>query len=313
MSKLNINISPHIYSPVDTACLMKDVVIALIPAIIASVYFFRLAAVFVISTSVVTCVMTEFILQKLKKRKIKINDYSAVITGILLAMVLPPAIPLWMVVIGGIFAIALGKEIFGGLGCNIFNPALLARAFLMAAFPIALTTWQMPFTLDTVTSATPLGLAKFSHVITSYKDLFIGNVSGSLGETSALAILIGGIYLLYKKVIDYRIPLAYTAVVLIFSGILYTISPERNTPPLFNILAGGFMIGAFFMATDLVTTPVTKIGRLVFGSGCGVITIIIRIWGGLPEGVMYSILVMNSVTPLINKVTKGHRYGATGK
>ncbi len=309
MKKLIINASPHVASPIDTRFMMKGVIKALIPAIIASFYFFRIQAVSVIVVTVVGCVITEYLFQKWQGREVCIGDYSAVVTGLLLAMILPPAIPLWMAFLGGVFATAMGKEIFGGLGNNIFNPALLARAFLMAAFPIALTTWTTPVTLEAMTTATPLGLAKFNHVFTDSVPMFMGNIGGSLGETSAIALLIGFVYLLWKKIIDYRIPVAYAVTLLCFSGITYAISPDKFYPPVFCLFAGGFLIGAIFMATDPVTTPVTKKGRWVFGIGCGLITMTIRLWGGLPEGVMYSILFMNAFTPLINRVTRPRRYG----
>lgn len=312
MKELHISASPHIVSNVDTRYMMKSVIIALVPAVIASLYFFRFSGFLLLSVSVASCVLTEYVLQNIRKRKIRVDDHSAVVTGLLLAMVLPPTIPLWMAFLGGLFAITMGKELFGGIGMNIFNPALLARAFLMAAFPIELTTWVKPFTLDAVTTATPLGLAKFSHVLTPYWDLFIGSVPGSLGETSALALVIGGGYLLYKKVIDYRIPAAYTISLVVFSGLVNIFMPGKTFSPLFHILAGGFLIGALFMATDPVTTPITKKGRWVFGAGCGILTMIIRLWGGLPEGVMFAILLMNAFTPLINRITKDRRYG-TGK
>ncbi len=312
MKKLEISFSPHIASPVDTRYMMTGVIKALVPVIIASIYFFRWRAVSVILTSVVASVLTEYAMQKLRHRKICINDHSAVVTGLLLALVLPPTIPLWMVFLGGVFAIGMGKELFGGLGHNIFNPALLARAFLMAAFPAALTTWVEPFTLDAVTTATPLGLAKFSHVAAPYADLFFGNVSGSLGETSALAILAGFVYLLYKRIIDYRTPVAYAVTLAVFSGSMHLILPDNVFSPLFYLLSGGFLIGSVFMATDPVTSPVTKKGRWIYGIICGFVTMTIRIWGGLPEGVMYSILFMNAFTPVINRITKPKRYG-TGK
>jgi electron transport complex protein RnfD len=309
MRRLTIGISPHIYSPVDTRYMMKAVVIALIPAASAALWFFRWKAFAVIAVSVAGCLVAEYLLQRLRKRKICINDYSSLVTGMLLALVLPPAIPLWMAFLGGVFAVAFGKEIFGGLGHNIFNPALLSRAFLMAAFPVALTTWSHPITLDAVTTATPLGLAKFDHVMTGYAPLFFGNVGGCIGETSALALLIGFVYLLQKKVIDYRIPAAYIATVFILAAVLYFTSPEKYMPPLFHILAGGLLIGAIFMATDPVTSPVTQKGRWIFGAGCGIITMIIRIWGGLPEGVMYSILFMNACTPIIDRIARPRRFG----
>ena len=309
MTKI-ISSSPHIFTTTDTRDMMKKVIISLGPAIIASLYFFRWRGLGVIITAVAGCVITEYALQKLRGRKISVGDYSSVLTGILLALVLPPTLPLWMTFIGAVFAIALGKEIFGGIGNNIFNPALLARAFLMAAFPVALTTWVKPITLDAMTMATPLGIAKFEHHGTAYLSLFVGNIGGCLGETSAIALLIGFVYLLYYKVIDYRIPLAYMGTVFVFASIMYIVSPETSQPPLFHILAGGLLIGAIFMATDPVTSPVTPKGRWIFGVGCGLITMIIRIWGGLPEGVMYSILLMNAVTPLVNRITRPKRFGA---
>ena len=243
------------------------------------------------------------------KKKVTINDYSAFLTGILLALVLPPAIPFWACIVGSFVSIILAKQIFGGLGLNIFNPALLGRAFLMAAFPTYLTTWTNPITLDAVTTATPLGLFKFEHVITSNMNLFLGNIPGSLGETSAIALLIGALYLFLKKVIDYRISFAYILTVILISQTTHLINPQNYAPLGFHIFAGGLMIGAFFMATDPVTSPYTKKGRWIFGIGCGIITMVIRLWGGLPEGVMYSILLMNAVTPLINKATRPKRYG----
>jgi electron transport complex protein RnfD len=311
MKRLTINVSPHVFSPMDTRYMMKGVVKALIPVILAGLYFFRWRALGLMFVSTATCVVTEYALQKMRGKQVKVGDFSAVVTGLLLALVLPPAIPLWMVVLGGVFAIALGKEIFGGLGYNVFNPALLARAFLMAAFPVALTTWIQPITLDAVTTATPLGLAKFEHGVTPYLSLFLGNVSGSLGETSALALLLGLGYLLYQKIIDYRIPVAYIGTVIVFAGVMHIVNPGKVMPPLFYVLAGGLLIGAIFMATDPVTSPVTAKGRWIFGIGCGLITMTIRIWGGLPEGVMYSILLMNSVTPLINRIAKPRRFGVT--
>ncbi|MDD5634133.1 MAG: RnfABCDGE type electron transport complex subunit D [Candidatus Omnitrophica bacterium] len=310
MKEIKLDVSPHIYSSQDTRRMMKGVIVALVPNIFASLYFFRWKAFFVMLVAVVSCALTEYTIQRIRKKNIELSDHSFLVTALLYAMVLPPALPLWMVFLGGVFAIIFGKEIFGGLGCNIFNPALMARAFLMAAFPVALTTWAAPITLDAVTSATPLGLAKFEHVITPYTPLFIGNVAGSIGETSALALLLGFVYLLYKKIIDYRVPLAYVGTVVVFASVCYIINPVVYAPPLFHVLAGGLLIGAIFMATDPVTSPVTKKGRWVFGAGCGVLTMVIRNWGGLPEGVMYAILLMNAVTPLINRMTRPRRFGA---
>ncbi len=309
MKKLSINISPHIFSPVDTRYMMKGVFLALIPAVGASIFFFRMQAISLLIVSAFGATLTELVLQKLRGRKVRINDYSAFLTGVLLALVLPPSLPLWMAFLGSVFAVALGKEVFGGLGCNIFNPALLARAFLMATFPVHLTTWSNPVGVDTVTAATPLALAKFEHIIAPYLNLIEGNVSGSLGETSAIALLIGLVFLLRKKIIDHRIPAAFIGTVAVFSTITHLVAPGTFSSPIANVLSGGLLLGAIFMATDPVTSPVTVKGRWIFGIGCGLITMLIRIWGGLPEGVMYSILLMNALTPLINRASRPKRFG----
>lgn len=308
--KFYISSSPHIVSNRTTNRMMKDTVIALIPAVIASIYFFRFRAAILILISCISCILCEALIQVAMKKEITVNDWSAAVTGILFAMVMPPGTPLWMVILGAIIAIGLGKQLFGGLGANIFNPALLARAFLMAAFPVYLTRWNEPFTLDAVTQATPLGLAKFGHSFPGgITGLFIGNIPGSLGETSAIALIAGGVYLLAKKVIDWRIPSGYIGAVFIISFLFNLIFPEQYTGALFHIFAGGLILGAFFMATDPVTSPVTKSGRWVFGIGCGIITMVIRYWSGLPEGVMYSILLMNALTPILNKITRPRRFG----
>ncbi len=309
MKRLTIGVSPHIFSPVDTTYLMKSVIKALLPALAAGVYFFRWQAVGLVIASVSGCLLAEVLSRKLRKKPIEMGNYSSLLTGMLLAMILPPSLPLWMAFLGGVVAIALGREIFGGLGSNVFNPALLARAFLMAAFPVALTTWIRPITLDAVTTATPLGLAKFGGETPALGLLAWGRIGGCMGETSALALLAGIAYLLYVKVIDYRIPTAYLGTVMVFAGITRFISPAVYMGPMFHLLAGGLLLGAGFMATDPVTSPVTARGRWVFGVGCGLITMTIRLWGGLPEGVMYSILLMNAATPLINRMTRPKRYG----
>jgi electron transport complex protein RnfD len=312
MKEENLYISPgpHIYSKESFSHMMKDAIIALMPAIFASVYFFRMKAIILILVSVASCVVFDAIIQLLMKRKITVFDCSAVVTGILFAMIMPPTLPIWACILGSLVAIGLAKQLFGGLGLNIFNPALLGRAFLMAAFPTFMTRWNLPVSLDAVTEATPLGLVKFENNLNmNYGDLFIGNVSGSLGETSSLALIIGGLYLLVKKTIDWRIPLAYISTAFIIGFIANLISPDVYAGGLFHILAGGLLIGAIYMATDPVTRPITKTGRWIFGIGCGVITMVIRLWGGLPEGVMYSILLMNAITPLLNRMTPPRRYG----
>jgi electron transport complex protein RnfD len=266
--------------------------------------------VIVLSVSVVSCVIFEAAFRLLMKKQIAVKDLSAVVTGVLLALVMPPSLPVWACVLGSLVAIGLAKELFGGLGYNIFNPALLGRAFLMAAFPAYLTRWTSPITLDAVTTATPLGLVKFEQNLTvNYWDLFTGNIPGSLGETSAAMLMLGGIYLLIRKAIDWRIPLSYIATVVATGAVANAIAPGTFPTALFHVLAGGLLIGAIFMATDPVTSPITRSGRWLFGVGCGVITMVIRLWGGLPEGVMYSILLMNALTPIINRTTRPRRYG----
>ncbi len=306
---LTISSSPHILGKLTVPGIMWGVSIALLPAVIASLILFKLLALKVIITCIVSSCLVEALAQKIRKRPITIKDGSAVLTGLLLTMVLPPASPVWMCMLGSLVAIGLGKQLFGGLGFNIFNPALLSRAFLMAAFPTILTKWIAPFTLDAVTQATPLGLAKFEHIATPYMDLFLGNVTGSLGETSAIALLIGGGYLLIKKYADWRIPLSFLITSAIFASILHMLNPALYPDALMHILSGGMLIGALFMATDPVTSPVTKKGRWVFGIGCGILVIVMRIWSGLPEGVMYAILLMNGITPLINKYSRQKRFG----
>ncbi len=306
---LIISSSPHALNSASVSNIMWGVTIALIPIAIASVIFFKLLAVWLITTCLLSCIATEIICQKIRKKAITVLDGSAVVTGLLLALVLPPAIPLWQASLGSVIAIGLGKQLFGGIGFNIFNPALLGRAFLMASFPAFLTRWTNPFTLDAVTGATPLGLMKFEHVQTPYLDLLLGNIPGSLGEASALAILIGGAYLFIKRYADWRAPLSFLFTAGLLSWIMYLSDPSSFATPLFQVLSGGMLLGAIFMATDPVTSPVTKKGRWIFGIGCGVFAIIIRTWSGLPEGVMYSILLMNSITPLLNKYTRPKRFG----
>ncbi|GAA0721949.1 RnfABCDGE type electron transport complex subunit D [Clostridium malenominatum] len=295
-----VSSSPHIRVKETTKSIMRDVVIALLPATFASVYFFKLQALLVILISVLSCVGAEYIWQKATKRKVTVGDLSAVVTGLLLAFNLPPAVPLWIPVVGGFFAIIIAKQFFGGLGQNIVNPALVARAFLLASWPTAMTTW----TLDGVTTATPLAALKAGTQAPALMDVFIGNVGGCIGETSALALIIGGVYLLAKRVIDWRIPVSFigtTLVITAFAG--------RAGNPLYELFAGGLMLGAFFMATDYATSPITPIGRLIFGVGCGVITSVIRILGGYPEGVSYSILIMNLFVPLIERWTTPKIFG----
>ncbi|MDP8253120.1 MAG: RnfABCDGE type electron transport complex subunit D [Candidatus Kaelpia aquatica] len=312
-NRLIISGSPHIKGALGLRFMMWNVVIALIPVIAVSIYFFRFNALRIMAVSLVASLIAEALFLKLRRKEIDFLDGSTVITALLFALILPPSLPSWMVALGAIFAIIFGKGVFGGLGYNVFNPALIGRAFLQASYPIAMTSYSYPFgykgSLDAVTAATPLGLAKFNEVYLSLRSLFWGNIPGSLGETCAFAIILGGIYLLSMRVIDYRIPLSGLLSFSFISGVFYLINPAKFSSPLFGILGGGFLIGLFFMATDPVTTPLTKRGKCIFGLGVGSLVFLIRSFSGLPEGVMYSILIMNAVTPLINRTTLSRRFG----
>ncbi len=308
-NKLIQNTSPHIFKDITVNKIMWFVAIALLPAVISSIYFFGLNALWVIIASVSAALITEIIIQASSNKEITINDGSAFVTGLLLALVLPSTVPLWVPVLGSIFAVAIAKHAFGGIGFNIFNPALAGRAFIIASWPALVSKYITP---DGVTSATPLTILKmqgqealtqsFGTTSALYQKLFVGNVAGAIGETSALALLFGAAFLFYKKIIDWRIPTLYIGTVFILSLIF-------GRDPTFSILAGGILIGAFFMATDPVTSPTTRNGRLIFGFGCGFLTVIIRIFSGLPEGVMYSILLMNAFTPLIDRYTIPKPFG----
>jgi electron transport complex protein RnfD len=297
--ELIISINPHIKDNRNVSKIMWAVVIALLPTTIAGIYFFKFNALWVILLSVAAAIGTEYLICRLSKKKNTISDGSAVITGLLLALILPPGVPLWVPVFGAIFAISIGKMVFGGLGHNIFNPALVGRVFLAASFPNIMTTWILP---DGVTGATPLGLLKLEGIKTSYMQLFLGNVGGSIGETSAIALLVGAAFLFYMKIIDWRIPATYIGTIALGALIF-------GQDPLFHILAGGLLIGALFMATDYVTSPLSKNGKLIFGFGCGFLTIILRLFSGYPEGVMFAILLMNTATPLIDRFTKTKSFG----
>jgi len=304
--------SPHFRDKDSVSKIMYTVVLSLILPVIASVYFFRWRAVLIYITCVVTCLITEAVFLKIRKKDMSsLWDGSAIITGLLLAMVLPPSLSLELVIIGSVMAIALGKQVFGGLGYNIFNPALVGRAFLQIAFPVAMTTWIPPVTLkvNTATFATPLGNLKFLTSITEgsltpLKDLFWGNVGGCLGETSSVALLLGALFLISRKVIDWRIPVGIIGALVVFTGIFWLASPQNYASPVFHILAGGFLIGAFYMATDMVTSPITPLGSWIYALGIGLLIGLIRLFGGFPEGVMFSILFMNTFVPLLNRYTR---------
>ena len=299
--------APHSKDKASVPRLMYDVIIALLPASIAGVVFFGLRALGLIVICVITAIAAEYTLNRLMKKEITIGDGSAAITGLLLALCISPALPFYAAIFGTIFAIVVGKQLFGGLGFNIFNPALVGRAFLVAAFPVAFANmWVAPFVynVETITSATPLVLMKFDHQLTPYWQLFVGNVAGCIGETSAFLILLGGIYLLWRGVINWRIPASYLGTVVLLGGFFWLINPAKYPDPLFHLLAGGLMLGAWFMATDLVTSPLTRKGMWIFGAGAGVLLVIIRLFSGLPGGVMFSILIMNAFVPLINRYTR---------
>lgn len=309
---LEITSAPHLKTKIKTSKIMKDVLIALLPAIGAAIYFFGLAAVILIANCAITALITERAINIFRKQTSTLSDYSALVTGVLIALILPAQIKWYGATLGVVFAILVGKHLFGGLGSNIFNPALLGRAFLAAAYPKMLTTYIEPERVNAITEATPLMLQKFSNQTTDLSKLFIGNVSGSLGETSAICLLLGGIYLLLRKSADWKIPLSLLVSLATVSVIGYLAKPSLGSP-IFHLFAGGLLIGAFFMATDPVTTPVTKKGRFIFGTVCGVLIMIIRYFSNLPEGVMYSILFMNAVTPLINRYTKPKSFGRKNK
>lgn len=307
-SKLIVSSSPHIRSNESINKIMRDVVIALIPATIAGIYYFRLGAVRVIFFAILAAVLTEALIQKLTKRPVTINDWSAVLTGLLLAFNIPASAPWWIPVIGSIFAIAIVKQAFGGLGNNFMNPALAARALLLASWPVEMTNWVTPGP-DAVSTATPLAIigGEAGNVAQpSLFDLLIGNHGGCIGETSAILLIIGGIYLLYRKVITPRIPVIYIATVAVLTFILGGFSTHFM---LYQVLAGGLMIGAIYMATDYASSPVTPKGQVIYALGCGIITTVIRLYGGYPEGVSYSILLMNVAAPLIDKYTSPRVFG----
>lgn len=302
---LLISHSPHIWNRFSTSKIMYIFLATLIFPAAAAIYFFGLRAFWIIAASTVSAVFIEFIIKKARKKKF-IMDGSALITGVLLALTLPPRIPIWMVVIGSAFSIAIAKEAFGGIGYNIFNPALAGRAFLAICFPAEMTRWYMPqnFGVDAVTSATPLSdsfVYEGSRIVL-YKNMFFGNTGGSIGETSALLIIAAFIFLIILRIIDWKVPFIFIATVAIFSLIW-------GDDVLFQVLAGGLMFGAVFMATDYVTTPVTNLGRAIFAVGCGLITFVIRKFGAMPEGVCFSILIMNGFMPLIDRYVKPKPFG----
>jgi len=301
-----VTASPHLKARATTPEIMWTVVGSLLPIVGAAVYFFGISALLVVIASTAGAVVTEAAFGTRRT----LFDGSGTITGILLGLTLPPGLPLWMAFLGGAVAIALGKTIFGGLGYNIFNPALLGRAFLQAAFPLPMTTWRAP--ADIVTAATPLGAFKFEHIETPVTQLMLGTTGGSLGETADLVILACGAFLAWKRFLNWRTPASILGTVALMSFVLHRID-TKYPDPLFMLFSGGLMLGAVFMATDMVTSPVTNKGRWIFGFGVGVLVVTIRVWGGLPEGVMYSILLMNAIVPFINRSTQPRVFGTLRK
>ena len=316
-----IQSSPHLREKDSVPKIMYSVIISLLPAAFASIYFFRVQAAILLLSCIAASLITEALFLWLRKMAFhSLLDGSAVITGSLLAMTLPPSLPLEFAIIGAVVAIGIGKQVFGGLGHNIFNPALVGRAFLQTAFPVAMTTWTPPvmITVNTVTFATPLGNLKFQDAVsqgtlTSLKELFWGNVGGCLGETSAIALIIGGLYLLFRRSIDWRIPVGIVLSLSLFTGIFWLANPGKYASPLFHVLAGGLMIGAFFMATDMVTSPISPLGAWVYALGIGLVIGLIRLFGGYAEGVMYSILFMNAFVPLLNRYARPRILGERRK
>ncbi|NCD40460.1 MAG: RnfABCDGE type electron transport complex subunit D [Bacteroidia bacterium] len=330
MSILKVSGSPHIHGDQSVSKIMLGVNIALLPAVLVSLYFFGLGALKVLVIAIASCVLFEYLIQKyLIKGENTTGDFSALLTGVLLALNVPSGLPWYMVIIGALVAIGMGKMSFGGIGKNIFNPALVGRVFLLISFPVQMTTWPKAMVsrsslffngidqslLDSVTGPTPLGQLAEHGVIAQpdYISYLMGSMGGSLGEISAIALLIGGLFMLFRKIITWEIPLAFLGSAALLSGIFWLIDPSSYADPLFHLLTGGMLLGAIFMATDMVTSPMSRAGQIVFGIGGGVLTILIRIWGAYPEGVSFAILIMNAFVPLIDKAFKPKLFGEVVK
>ena len=319
MEKLLVSPSPHLHTKTSTKSLMRDVVIAMMPAVIVSVLFYGWSELLVLGVSVASCVLLEYLITKfLLKKPCTVCDMSAVVTGVLLALNLPATTPWWVVFIGAVVAIGVAKMTFGGLGQNLFNPAIVGRVFLLISFPTYMTDWTRPQGfigggVDALSGATPLGLVKEGGMAAidslDYMDMLFLNIGGSAGEISAIAILVGFVYLLARRVIKPYITLSILATVAAFSAVFWAINPAEYTDPAFNLLTGGVLLGAVFMATDYVTSPMSNVGGIIFGIGIGLITMLIRYFGAYPEGMSFAILIMNSVVPLINKVCHTKKYG----
>lgn len=327
MKKLLVSPSPHIHGKENTRNLMRDVVIALLPTVAVSIYCFGLSALKLALVGVLACVAVEYVIAKfMLKTKVTVCDYSAVITGLLLALNVPINTPWWVLVIGSIVAIGVAKMTFGGLGQNLFNPALVGRVFLLISFPVIMTDWSVPADtlFDAVSGSTPLGIVKeglakgltlsqiYAENNFSYAQMLFTRI-GSAGEISAIALLLGFVYLLVRRVIRPHITLSIWGTVFVFSGILWLCNPEQFTDPVFNLLTGGMLLGSIFMATDYVTSPMEPKGMIIFGVGIGIITILIREFGAYPEGISFAILIMNATVPLINMFCKPKRFGKEAK
>ena len=312
MANFVVSGTPHVRSKESIQSIMRDVIIALVPATAAGIYYFGLRALILIVAAIISAVFFEWLYEKITKKPVTINDLSAVVTGLLLAMNLPASAPVWVAIVGSAFAIIFAKQLFGGLGQNFINPALAGRAFLLASYPTEMTTWVVPNGLaaDAATYATPLAQLKNGALGASLKQLVIGQVGGTIGETCAIALIIGGIYLLYKHVISWKIPVIYIATVFILFAV---IGRHGMRMPLQEIFAGGVMLGGIFMATDYASSPVTPKGQVIFAVGAGLLTYLIRTFGGYPEGVSYSILIMNCCVPLIERFTEPTIFGALPK
>ncbi len=326
---LQISTSPHLRSGASVDRVMLHVALALLPAVGFSIYLFGLVALVTIVTGTLSCLLTEHFVCKLGKRPSTVADNSIILTGVLYSLTLPPGLPLWMVALGGIIAVLLGKALFGGLGFNLFNPALVGRAFLQAAFPTAMTTWHpalspdrftdlpssslaFPFTspsYDVVSGATPLSAMKFDQIVTDNSELFYGLSSGSLGETCSILLLLGGLYLIAKRIMRWQIPAGIFLAVFILSTLTHNFAPDSYPTPWFMLFSGGLMLGAMFMATDPVASPITPLGSFVYGLLIGSLVVIIRLWGGMPEGVMYAILFANACSPYIDRWFQPKPYG----
>lgn len=323
---LKISPSPHSHSPETTRKLMFGVVIALIPALFTSVFYFGYGAIIVTAVSVASCLLFEYLIQKfILKKPISITDGSALVTGLLLAFNVPSNLPVFIIITGSFISIAVAKMTFGGLGNNPFNPALVGRVFMLISFPVQMTSWPVPGGLktgytDAVTGATPLAIIKegikngepLSQLVAQIptpSQMFLGDMGGSLGEIAAVALLIGFIYMLAKKIITWHIPVSVIGSVAVFTAILWLIDPQQYASPLFHILAGGVLLGAIFMATDYVTSPMSTRSQIIYGCGIGILTVIIRVWGAYPEGASFAILIMNAFVPLMNAYIKPRRFG----